>query len=328
MPDKERFVLVSELLGEELSKLGLEVLCGESRLTNHVLNPRVQKPGLAFAGYYDYIKPGRVQIIGESETAYLETLPAAERLERLQTITAMPIPVFVITKGIPPLPELLQLCREREVPLLASTALSSEVIKEISFFLEEHLVPSTQIHGVLLEIYGLGVLLIGRSGVGKSECALDLISRGHSLVGDDRITVKRYPYGELVGYCEEPLRYHMELRGIGIINVKDLFGLAAVRQRHSIDLVIELEPWQLGRAYDRLGLDETLFEILEVPCPYIRMPVATGRNLSILVEIAARNHVLKLEGHHSAREFARALEQQLQENRRNSQRSRRSAVKG
>ncbi|HUP24250.1 MAG TPA: HPr(Ser) kinase/phosphatase [Thermoanaerobaculia bacterium] len=328
MPDKERFVLVSELLGEELSRLGLEVLCGESRLTNHILNPRVQKPGLAFAGYYDYIKPGRVQIIGESETAYLETLPATERQGRLQTITAMPIPAFVITKGIAPLPELLELCREREVPLLASTALSSEVIKEISFFLEEHLVPSTQIHGVLLEIYGLGVLLIGRSGVGKSECALDLISRGHSLVGDDRVTVKRYPYGELIGYCEEPLRYHMELRGIGIINVKDLFGLAAVRQRHSIDLVIELEPWQDGRAYDRLGLDETLFEILEVPCPYIRMPVATGRNLSILVEIAARNHVLKLEGHHSAREFARALEQQLQENRRNSQRSRRSAVKG
>jgi HPr kinase/phosphorylase len=328
MPDKERFVLVSELLGEELSKLGLKVLCGESRLDNRIQNPRVQKPGLAFAGYYDYIKPGRVQIVGESETAYLETLPVAERVERIRTITALPIPVFVITKGIAPLPELLEHCRERELPLLGSSALSSEVIKEISFFLEEHLVPSTQIHGVLLEIYGLGVLLIGRSGVGKSECALDLISRGHSLVGDDRITIKRYPYGELVGFCEEPLRYHMELRGIGIINVKDLFGLAAVRQRHSIDLVIELEPWQDGRAYDRLGLDETLFEILDVPCPYIRMPVASGRNLSILVEIAARNHVLKLEGHHSAREFTRALEQQLQENRRNAQRARRGAVKG
>jgi HPr kinase/phosphorylase len=327
MPDKDRFVLVSELLGEELSKLELKVLCGESRLDNRILNPRVQKPGLAFAGYYEYIKPGRVQIVGESEIAYLQTLPEAERLERLQAITALPIPVFVTTKGLAPLPDLLELCRERDLPLLASPALSSEVIKEISFFLEEHLVPSTQIHGVLLEIYGLGVLLIGRSGVGKSECALDLISRGHSLVGDDRVTIKRYPYGELVGFCEAPLRYHMELRGIGIINVKDLFGLAAVRQRHSIDLVIELEPWQDGRAYDRLGLDETLFEILDVPCPYIRMPVATGRNLSILVEIAARNHVLKLEGHHSAREFARALEQQLQENRRTAQRARRSAVK-
>jgi HPr kinase/phosphorylase len=328
MPDQERFVYVSELLGEELSRLGLTVLCGESRLDNRILNPRVQKPGLAFAGYYDYIKPGRVQIIGESETAYLETLPAAERLERLEAITGLSIPVFVITKGIAPLPDFLDLCRARELPLLGSSALSSEVIKEIGFFLEEHLVPSTQLHGVLLEIYGLGVLLIGRSGVGKSECALDLISRGHSLVGDDRITIKRYPYGELVGYSEEPLRYHMELRGIGIINVKDLFGLAAVRQRHAIDLVIELEPWQDGRAYDRLGLDETLFEILDVPCPYIRMPVATGRNLSILVEIAARNHVLKLEGHHSAREFARALEQQLQENRRSSQRARRGAAKG
>ena len=183
------------------------------------------------------------------------------------------------------------------------------------YFLEDHLVPSTRLHGVLLEIYGLGVLLIGRSGVGKSECALDLITRGHSLVADDRVTVKRYPNGELIGFCEEPLRHHMELRGLGIINVKDLFGLAAVRERKSIDLVVELEPWEEGKVYDRLGLDETVHNILDVPCPYIKMPVALGRNLSILVEIAARNHVLKVQGHHSAREFARKLEEQLERNR-------------
>lgn len=315
MPSLDRFVYVSELLGEELVKLELEVLCGESSLDNRITNPRVQKPGLAFAGYYAYVKPGRVQIVGESETAYLKTLPEDERSERLDQITRLPIPVFVVTKGIPPLTEFERRCKERKIPLLSSPALSSVVIKQVSLFLEEHLVPSTQIHGVLLEIYGLGVLLIGSSGVGKSECALDLISRGHSLVGDDLVTVKRYPHGELVGYSEEPLRYHMELRGIGIINVKDLFGLAAVRQRHSIDLVVELEPWKDGTAYERLGLEETLYEILDVPCPYIKMPVATGRNLSILVEIAARNHVLKLEGHHSARELARALEQELEQKR-------------
>jgi HPr kinase/phosphorylase len=308
-------VRVQELLGDELSDLRLRVLSGESHLDNLITHPRVQKPGLAFAGYYAYIKPGRVQIIGESETEYLKTLDDEDRQERLERIASLPVPVFVITKGLAPLPGFLASCQCREVPVLSSTALSSTVIKGISYFLEDHLVPSTCLHGVLLEIYGLGVLLIGESGVGKSESALDLITRGHSLVADDRVTVKRYPNGELVGYSEGPLRHHMELRGIGIINVQDLFGLASVRERTTIDLVVELESWQDGRAYDRLGLDETLYNILDTPCPYIRMPVAMGRNVSILVEIAARNHVLKLQGHHSAQEFARKLEAQLERNR-------------
>jgi HPr kinase/phosphorylase len=313
-------VPVADLMGEELDYLRLSVLSGESHLDNQITHPRVQKPGLAFAGYYEYIKPGRVQIIGESEAEYLKTLGEEERRERLDQITSLPVPVFVITKGLPPLPGFLALCQNREVPVLSSPALSSTVIKGISYFLEDHLVPSTSVHGVLLEIYGLGVLLIGQSGVGKSESALDLITRGHSLVADDKVQIKRYPNGELVGYSEGPLRHHMELRGIGIINVQDLFGLASVRERTTIDLVVELEHWRDGQAYERLGLDESLYTILETPCPYIRMPVAIGRNISILVEIAARNHVLKLQGHHSAREFARKLEAQLERNRKGSAR--------
>jgi len=308
-------VLVSELLGDELSDLRLVVISGEQHLENRITHPRVQKPGLAFAGYYAYIKPGRVQIVGESELAYLRTVESAERTERLDRISALPIPVIIITKGLSPPPDLLESCRERQVPVLSSKALSSEVIKRISYFLEDHLVPSTRVHGVLLDIYGLGVLLIGSSGVGKSEAALDLITRGHSLVSDDRVDIKRYPNGELIGYADEPIKHHMELRGLGIINVKDLFGLAAVRDRRPIDLVVELEPWQEGKAYDRLGLDETVYEILDTPCPYIRMPLALGRNVANLVEIAARNHVLKLQGTHSAREFARKLEEQLERNR-------------
>lgn len=309
-------VRVSELLGGELADLELAVLTGEDHLDNQITNPRVQKPGLAFAGYYPYIKPGRVQIVGESETAYLGTLDDADRQERFRRIAEQPVPVFVLTKGIQPLPGFIQVCAQRQIPVLSSPALSSDVIKRISFFLEDHLVPSTRVHGVLVDVYGLGVLLIGASGVGKSESALDLISRGHSLVADDRVTIRRYPSGDLIGYSEGPLRHHMELRGLGIINVQDLFGLAAVRDRRSIDLVIELEPWQEGKAYDRLGLDESLYEILDTPCPYIKMPVAVGRNVAMLVEIAARNHVLKLQGHHSARAFARDLEKQLQRNRR------------
>jgi len=308
-------VEVRELLSPELGGLQLRVLSGDSHLDNRITHPRVQKPGLAFAGYYAYIKPGRVQIVGESETEYLKTLDDEERHQRFERITSLPVPVFVITKGIDPLPGFLRACQEREVPVFSSAALSSTVIKSISYFLEDHLVPSTNVHGVLLDIYGIGVLLIGKSGVGKSESALDLITRGHSLVADDRVTVKRYPTGDLIGFSEGPLRHHMELRGIGIINVQDLFGLASVRERKVIDLVIELEHWEEGQSYDRLGLDETLYNILDTPCPYIRMPVAMGRNVGILVEIAARNHVLKLQGHHSARDFARQLEEQLERNR-------------
>lgn len=311
----EPAVEVRELLGEELRDLRLEVLCGSGHLRNRILHPRVQKPGLAFAGHYPYIKPGRVQIIGESETEYLGTLDRDCRRSRFVDITELPIPVFIITKGLQADPDLLDLCCECEVPVLRSPRLSSIVIDRVGYFLEEHLLPSTSVHGVLMEVHGLGVLLIGKSGVGKSEAALDLITRGHSLVADDRIRIRRDPNDELIGYCEEPLRHYMELRGIGIINVKDLFGLAAVRQRKSIELVIELEPWQGGKPYERLGLDETLYRILDVPCPYIRMPVATGRNVAMLVEIAARNHVLKLQGHFSAQEFARSLEEELERKR-------------
>ena len=311
----EGAVPVAELLGEELTYLRLSVLSGESHLDNLITHPRVQKPGLAFAGYYAYIKPGRVQIVGESELAYLDTIPVEERRQRFREVSALPIPVLIVTKGLSPHEDLLVACRERDVPVLSSNALSSEVIKQVGYFLEDHLVPSTHIHGVLLDIYGLGVLLIGKSGVGKSESALDLVTRGHSLVADDRVTVKRYPSGDVVGYSETPLRHHMELRGLGIVNIKDLFGLAAVRERKTVDLVIELEPWDPHQAYERLGLEETVHHILGTPLPYIKMPVASGRNLSILVEIAARNHVLKMQGHFSAHEFARQLEEQLERKR-------------
>lgn len=311
MTSPRPIVEVADLLGPELSDLGLEVLCAEHELHRRISNPRVQKPGLAFAGYFDYIKPGRVQIVGASESRYLDSLDSDERQLRFEHITGLEIPVIIVTKGLTPPPDLLALCTERGLPVLSSPVLSSTIIKRISYFLEERLVPSTTLHGVLLDLFGLGVLLIGASGVGKSECALDLITRGHSLVADDRVTVRRFPNDDLVGLCEGPLRHHMELRGIGIINIQDLFGLAAVRERKALDLVIELERWRENESYDRLGLDESTHEILDISLPFIRMPVALGRNVSILVEIAARNQLLKGQGHHSAKEFARRIEQEI-----------------
>jgi HPr kinase/phosphorylase len=307
---------VEELLGGELADLRFKVLAGQSDLDRQILNPRVQKPGLAFAGYYEYIKPGRVQIIGESETEFLRRLPDAVRRDRFDNITALDIPVFIITKGLPAFAELVERCEARRIPILGSEALSSTIIQRVSYFLEEHLVPSTTVHGVLLEIYGLGVMLIGGSGVGKSESALDLVNRGHSLVADDRVTLRRYPNGDLVGSSDDLARHHMELRGIGIVNVQDLFGLAAVRERKKLDLVIELEIWDEAIHYDRLGLDESIYTILETPCAYLKMPIAPGRNTAILLEIAARNHLLKLQGHHSARDFAEQLQRRLVANAR------------
>ena len=315
-PGRVAFVEVRELLGSELGELDFKVLCGRDHLDRQITHPRVQKPGLAFAGYYDYIKEGRAQIVGQSEIAYLATVERSERQARFSQIVSLPVPVFIVSKGLAPFPTLLDLCRARTIPILSSPAMTSVIIKRVGHFLEDHLVPATHMHGVLLDVWGLGVLLIGKSGVGKSESALDLITRGHSLVADDRVTVRLYPSGQLMGSCEEPAKHHMELRGLGIINVKDLFGLAAVRERASIDLVVEFEPWQKGHAYDRLGLDEYVYTILDTPVPYIRMPVATGRNVAILVEIAARNHVLKLQGHDSAREFVQRIEDRLERRRR------------
>jgi HPr kinase/phosphorylase len=304
-------VQVAELLGPELKTLEFTVVVGEEHLGRWITHPRVQKPGLALAGYLPYVKEGRVQILGSSELGFAQSLSPEVRRERFSQICQLKVPVFLVTKGLRPPEELLESAAQAGIAVLVSRALSSVVIKRVGFFLEDRLVPSTQIHGVLVDVYGLGVLLIGASGVGKSEAALDLITRGHSFVCDDRVTIKRYPNGDLVGFADPRLQHHMELRGLGIINIQDLFGLAAVRERKTIDLVVELEPWQPGRSYDRLGLDETVYEILGIPCCYLRLPVSLGRNIANLVEIAARNHVLKLQGVHSAQRFTQKIDEQL-----------------
>lgn len=311
----QAIVRVGDLLGHGLAELHFKVLGGEASLQRPISHPRVQKPGLAFAGYYEYIKAGRIQIIGESETEYLKTLSRKVRLKRFEKVVDAKVPAFIITKGLKPPDEFLELCRVREIPILQTPAFTSVTIKKVSFFLEDHLVPITRQHGVLIDLFSLGVLLKGPSGVGKSETGLELIARGHRLIADDLVTIKQYPNGELVGYGEEPSKYHIELRGLGIINVRDLFGLAAIRDHAKLDLVIELELWQEGKVYDRLGLDEQTYSILDTAVPYIRMPVASGRNVASLIEVAARNHVLKMQGHDSAREYVKRVEARLEQRR-------------
>jgi HPr kinase/phosphorylase len=291
-------------------------VAGENGFDRVIAWGRIQRPGLALAGYQAFIKPGRIQILGESELNYLDTMPPLLRAERIAAICALPVAAFVVTKGLAVPEDLTRECRKQEVPLLVSDQTTSVVIQSITRVLEDELAPSTSIHGVLVDVYGMGVLLLGDSGIGKSECALDLIQRGHRLVADDVVEIRKYPNGSLVGRAAEMIRYHMELRGIGIINIKHLFGVSAVRASKSIELVIELERWDPTKRYDRLGLDGETYSILERPRPFLRLPVASGRNIALLIEIAARNELLKSQGYDAAKEFALKVDEQIARNMR------------
>jgi HPr kinase/phosphorylase len=313
-PARPRALTAEVLRSPQLGDLGLRVVAGEGGFDRAISWGRIQRPGLALAGFLPYIKPGRIQILGESELHYLDTMPPDVRRERIRSICELPVAAFVVTKGQQVPEDLARECRERGVPLLVSDATTSVVIQSITRILEDELAPATSVHGVLVDVYGMGVLLLGESGIGKSECALELISRGHRLVADDVVDIRKYPNGALVGRAAEMIRYHMELRGIGIINIKHLFGVSAVRSSKSIELVIELERWDPKKKYDRLGLDGETYAILERPRPFLRLPVASGRNLALLIEIAARNELLKTQGYDAAKEFARRLDEEIARN--------------
>jgi len=307
--------LTAEVLrGPALADLGMRVVAGQSGFQRPISWGRIQRPGLALAGFLPFIKPGRIQIVGESELHYFATMPAELRHERVAAICALPVAAFVVTKGQKVPQELSTECERRSVPLLVSDQTTSVVIQSITRVLEYELAPSTTVHGVLVDVYGMGVLLLGESGIGKSECALDLIQRGHRLVADDVVEIRKYPNGSLVGRAAEMIRYHMELRGIGIINIKHLFGVSAVRAAKSIELVIELERWDPAKRYDRLGLDGESYSILDRPRPFLRLPVASGRNIALLIEIAARNELLKSQGYDAAKEFALKVDEQIARN--------------
>jgi HPr kinase/phosphorylase len=302
---------VGELLTDESAEsLQLTLVSGADGLENLINRPRIQKPGLALAGFLEYIHSGRIQVLGQSEVSFLRERPPSERARIVSQLCRQGGGCFVLTSGLEPPAELVQETERHRVPLLRTELSTSAAIDGLTRYLEDRLAPRVVIHGVLLDIYGLGVLLLGDSGVGKSECALDLVVRGHRLVADDVVEIKRR--GEqLVGTGPELTRYHMELRGLGIVNVKDLFGVAAVRMTKFVEYVMRLDPWQEGKRYDRLGLDEQVHEILGLALPYVEMPVGPGRNLSVLIEVAARNHLLRLKGYNPARELARRLGRRL-----------------
>ena len=295
----------------DVSGLEIELLAGASGLNRRITSPHVQKTGLALAGFDEYLRPGRVLIFGESEIRFLEGLSPGARFGALQAALRRDFPCILITGGFAPSPELPLEAERAGVPLLKTHLVTPMAIARLSAILEDALAERRVFHAVLLDVLGLGILLTGESGIGKSECALDLIDRGHRLVADDTVEIRRRTDTVLVGTCPDLTRHHMELRGLGIINVRELFGVSSTRASKRIELVVHLERWEHGREYERLGLDDAFFSLLGVKLPLIRMPVAPGRNIAILVEVAARNQLLKARGHHAARLLAKHVDDAL-----------------
>src|SRR6478736_2532741 len=308
-------VTVGALLEARPESFGLpcELLAGLLGLDRRITSPYIQKTGLALAGFHEYLKPGRVLIFGESEIRYLESLESAARVGALRLALTLDFPCVLITGGFTPPAELLDEAERARVPLLKTAIATPTAIAKLSSMLEDSLAERTMIHAVLMDVLGLGVLIAGESGIGKSECALDLIHRGHRLVADDTVEVRRRQETILIGTCPELTRHHMELRGLGVINVKELFGIASTRSSKRVELVVQLERWVPTREYERLGLDDEFFDILGLRVPLLRMPVAPGRNIAILVEVAARNQLLRSRGVHAARALADRLEATLRQ---------------
>jgi HPr kinase/phosphorylase len=308
-------ITVSEFLSHAPPLLELRVLAGlEGTATRQLTVARIQKLGLALAGFAHYIHPGRLQIVGQSEIWYLGQLDTERRREAIDNLALEKISCVLVTTGLEPPLELIEAAEAASLPLLSTPVVSSVAIDNVTECLQEMLAPLIVRHGVLIDIYGLGVLIEGASGIGKSECALDLIARGHRLVSDDVVEVRRIGAERLSGTAPELLREHLEIRGLGIINIRDLFGVSSISAAKNIDLSIMLERWDEASEVDRLGIDAQAIEILGVNVPQVLIPVSPGRNLSTLVETAVRVQLLRVRGYNAARDFvarhAKMIEEQ------------------
>ncbi|MDT4969793.1 MAG: HPr kinase/phosphorylase [Acidobacteriota bacterium] len=304
-PNDQPTITVRDFLDHAPGELQLRVLAGEGgAFTRHLTVPRIQKLGLALAGFTHYIHSGRLQIVGQSEIWFLGELEPERRREAIRNLSLEKIACVLVTKGLQPPAELIEAAEASNLPLLSTPVLSSVAISAVTDCLEELMAPRAVRHGVLIDIYGLGVLIEGASGIGKSECALDLIARGHRLVSDDVVNLRRIGPDRVVGTAPDLLREHLEIRGLGIINIRDLFGVSATSAGKTIDLSIMLQRWDEAGEVERLGIDAQAIEILGVDVPHVLIPVSPGRNLSTLVETAVRVQLLRVRGYNAARDFA------------------------
>lgn len=309
--EKQQFITVTELYEAKAHDMGIHLAGGLNGLQNQITSARLQKLGLALGGYTNYLLAGRVQFLGRTEANFLSQMNSDERQKAIEGVFCVELSCIFVTGGVKAPEDLLEYAKRHKVPVLITDIASTRVTDEISEFLEEKLAPSTTVHAVLMEVFGMGVLIVGESGIGKSECGLDLVLRGHRLVSDDIVVIRRLGSGRLIGSGPDYLSFYMELRGLGIINIRDLFGISSVSPTKEIDLAIELIRWQDRTEVDRLALPVLQYELLDTAIPLIRMPVASGRNVATLVEVAVRIHMLRKQGYEPTTEFISRHQRQL-----------------
>jgi len=295
--------------------LNLEIVYAEGCERIDIETSDVNRPGLQFAGFFNYFATNRIQVVGKVEMTYLEGMDPQTKAERLETYFSYPIPCVIVCRDMDPPPEMIEKARQFRRPVLKSKLVTSKFINIAINYLDAKLAPRITRHGVLVDVYGVGIMLIGESGIGKSETALELVKRNHRLVADDVVDIRKVSDNRLVGEAPELIRHFMEIRGIGIIDIKAMYGVGAVINSKSIDIVIHLELWDNNKEYDRLGLTEEYTTILGVKLRKITLPVRPGRNLAIIVEVAARNFRLRNMGYNAAKELDNRLNAQIQLNR-------------
>lgn len=292
-----------------INNFNLEILSESNNLSEiELTQAAVNRPGLALSGFFDCFVPERMQVVGRMEHIYLEKMDPNLRKERLKEFYLRKPVAVVVARGIEPFPEAVKYAKKYNVPLLRTKRSTSQFIANVISSLSTDLAPKITRHGVLVEVYGEGILITGDSGIGKSETAIELIKRGHRLIADDAVEISRVSDITLVGRAPEIIKHYMELRGIGIIDIKRLYGTGAVKDSEKVELVIKLEHWVEGKMYDRMGLENEYQEILGLKIPSITIPVCPGRNLAIIIEIAAMNFRLKKMGYNTAEEFTKKLE--------------------
>jgi HPr kinase/phosphorylase len=291
--------------------LKLSLVAGKAGLSRVIEAPRIQKPALALAGYLDQLHPGRVQVLGNAEVGYVQRLDREAAGSAVDAVCRAPVACFVVANGNPVPDVLRRAANRRHVPLFATEQKTASAIRSLTRWLEDRFAPETSMHGVLMDVLGLGVLLVGKSGIGKSEAALALLGRGHRLVADDVVRVREAPPGALLGRAPDALRHHVEIRGLGVLNVADLFGALATVDESPIELAIEFLEETAGGRVDRLGIDDRTTAILGVEIPLVSIQLRPGRDVATIVEVAARNELLKRRGIHGARRFVAGVERGL-----------------
>ena len=297
---------------EDFAKaLHLKVIFASTKTEMKIVSADLNRPGLQLAGFYEYFAYERPQVIGKIEMTYLDSLEPAARAATLERYMSYDLPCVIVCRGMRPHRELLQIAEKQDIPVFQSEAETTKFAFQANMYMNRCLAPHATRHGVLVDVYGVGVLLTGESGVGKSEAALELVKRGHQLVADDVVDICRVADDRLVGESPEMVRHFMEIRGIGIIDIRAMYGVGSVVISKSIDMVIHMEKWDSTKEYDRLGLTEETVDILDVAIPYQIMPVRPGRNLAIIIEVAARNFSLKKLGYSAAHELDRRLNEMI-----------------